>query len=55
MYQQADYERAIDLLGAGRLRLAPLITHHFPFARYLEAYQTIEAARGDSMKVMIDL
>jgi len=55
MYQRADYERAIALLGADRLRLEPLITHHFPFERYLEAYQTIEAARGDSMKVMIDL
>lgn len=55
MYQRVDYERAIEMISAGKLRLEPLITHHFPFERYLEAYQTIEAAHGETMKVMIDL
>jgi L-iditol 2-dehydrogenase len=55
MYQQADYERAIALTASGALRLDELITHRFAFQDYLRAYQTIEAARGDLMKVMIEL
>jgi len=55
MYQQQDYERAIDLVAGGRLNLEPLITHRFPFAQYLDAYRTIEAAQGRTMKVMITL
>ena len=55
MYQRADYEKAIELVSQGKLHLDVLVTHHFPFERYLEAYQTIEAAQGNIMKVMIDL
>jgi L-iditol 2-dehydrogenase len=55
MYQQADYERAIRLLADGKLTLGPLVTHHFPFERYADAYRTIEEAKGNVMKVMITL
>jgi L-iditol 2-dehydrogenase len=55
MYQQVDYENAIELLNTGRMNLGPLITNHFPFDRYLDAYHAIEAAHGNTMKVMIDL
>lgn len=50
MYQRADYEQAIALVAQGKLHLDVLVTHHFPFERYLEAYQTIEAAQGNIMK-----
>jgi threonine dehydrogenase-like Zn-dependent dehydrogenase len=55
MYQQVDYERAIQLLADGKLTLEPLVTHHFPFERYEDAYRTIEEAKGNVMKVMITL
>jgi L-iditol 2-dehydrogenase len=55
MYQQVDYERAIQLLADGKLTLEPMVTHHFPFERYADAYQTIEEAKGDVLKVMITL
>ena len=55
MYQKGDYQRAVELVGAGSLRLDPLITHRFPFAQYLEAYRAIEAAQGKNMKVMVEL
>jgi len=55
MYRRADYERAVELVGAGSLCLDPLITHRFPFTRYLEAYHTIEAAEGQTMKVIVEL
>jgi L-iditol 2-dehydrogenase len=55
MYQQADYEGAIALAASGALCLDELITHRFAFEDYFRAYQTIDAACGDSMKVMIEL
>jgi len=55
MYQKRDYERAIELVAGGRLRLDEMITHHFPFRQYLDAYRTIEEAQGNIMKVMITL
>jgi len=55
MYQKVDYERAIELIAEGKLQLNEMITHRFPFSEYLSAYETIEAAKGDIMKVMITL
>ena len=55
MYQKRDYERAIALVAGEKLCLDALISNHFAFQDYLQAYQTIEAAHGDIMKVMIDV
>ncbi|MBE0687249.1 MAG: alcohol dehydrogenase, partial [Anaerolineaceae bacterium] len=55
MYQKADYEQAIELVAQGKLCLDPMITHHFEFIKYLQAYETIESANGKYMKVIIDL
>ena len=55
MYQKADFERAIELVAGGRIKLEPMITARFPFKDYLSAYHAIEASEGQSMKVMIDL
>ncbi len=54
MYQREDFETAVRLLAEGRLTLAPLITHHVPFAGYLGAYEDIVSGK-DAMKVMIDV
>ncbi len=55
MYQQVDYERAIELVAGGKMSLDPMITDYFPFEKYLDAYHKIEAAQGNIMKVMITL
>jgi L-iditol 2-dehydrogenase len=55
MYQKCDYERAIELVAGGKLCLDEMITHHFPFSEYLSAYETIEQAKGNIMKVMVTL
>jgi L-iditol 2-dehydrogenase len=55
MYQQVDYERAIELVASGKMSLEPMITDYFPFEQYLDAYHKIEAAQGNIMKVMITL
>ncbi len=55
MYQKPDYERAIELVTGGKMHLNEMITHRFPFERYLDAYHTIEHAHGEYLKVMIEL
>jgi L-iditol 2-dehydrogenase len=55
MYQKADFEKAVELIAAGKMCLDDLVTHRFPFERYLDAYHTIEESNGEYMKVMIDL
>ncbi|MFP4381770.1 MAG: zinc-dependent alcohol dehydrogenase [Candidatus Sumerlaeia bacterium] len=55
MYQQDDYEKAIELIAGGKMQLDPMITHRFGFRDFLKAYETIEEANGESLKVMIDV
>jgi len=55
MYQQPDYELAVELAAGGKLALDKMITHRFPFDRYLDAYHAIEASGGNYLKVMIEL
>lgn len=55
MYQRPDYECAIDLVANGKIQLGEMITHRFPFEKYLDAYHAIEASHGDYLKVMVEL
>jgi L-iditol 2-dehydrogenase len=55
MYQKVDYERAIELAGRQALHLDEMVSGHFAFGEYLSAYEAIEASRGNSLKMMIDL
>lgn len=55
MYQRKDYEKAIQLISSGTIRLKELITDTFPFIDYLKAYQHIESAKDRAIKVMIAL
>jgi L-iditol 2-dehydrogenase len=55
MYQEADYRKAIELAASEAVMLEPLMSAHFPFERYIDAYRFIEAYKDKSMKVFIDL
>jgi L-iditol 2-dehydrogenase len=55
MYQKKDFERAIELVSNGKLRLNQMVTHRYAFKDYLAAYQAIDSSAGKYMKVMIDL
>ncbi len=55
MYRHEDYDEAATMMAAGRIVTEPLITKHFSFGEYLEAYHYIEEQKEKSMKVMIDL
>ncbi|MBA7561992.1 putative zinc-type alcohol dehydrogenase-like protein YjmD [subsurface metagenome] len=55
MYQEEDYRKAIELIKESKVKLDPIITEHFPFEDYLEAYKYIEEKKDKIMKVMIKL
>ena len=55
MYRHEDYIAAIELVDSGKVLLAPLISKHFAFKDYAEAYRYIDANRVSTMKVIIDV
>jgi 2-desacetyl-2-hydroxyethyl bacteriochlorophyllide A dehydrogenase len=55
MYKREDYERAIDLISRGKVLTQPLISKHFSFEEYLDAYKYIEEQGDRTMKVFIDV
>ena len=55
MYRHEDYVDAIRLVGEGKIQLKPLMSKHFAFKDYLQAYQYIDDNRETTMKVLIDV
>jgi L-iditol 2-dehydrogenase len=55
MYQRRDYLRAVDLIAARRVTVAPLMSAHFPLQEYPRAYEFLDSARDKAMKVFIDV
>ena len=55
MYRSEDYEDAIRLAAESKVLLMPLVSAHFPFENYLDAYKFIDANRETTMKVLIDV
>jgi len=55
MYQQADYEQAVEWMASGQMMTDPLVTSHFPMEQYEDAYRFIEAQADKTLKVVIDV
>ena len=55
MYRNEDYIEAIELVNAGKVQLQPLVSKHFAFKDYAEAYRYIDANRETTMKVIINV
>ena len=55
MYRHEDYVEAIRLVSEGKIALRPLMSKHFAFEDYAEAYRYIDANRETTMKVLIDV
>ena len=55
MYRHEDYVGAIGLVESGKVKLGPLVSRHFAFTDYAEAYRHIDANRESTMKVLIDV
>lgn len=55
MYRHEDYVEAIRLVNEGKIRLKPLMSKHFAFEDYLDAYKYIDSNRETTMKVIVDV
>lgn len=55
MYRHEDWEQAVKWIASGEVKTEPLVSKHFPFDAYPEAYAFIEKEGERSMKVMIDV
>ena len=55
MYKKEDYQQAVAAIAAGSIAAEPLISRHFDFEEYLQAYEHIDQAGPETMKVFIDL
>lgn len=55
MYKHDDYKKAVELIASGEVITEPLITKHFPFEQYSEAYKFIDDNSDKYLKVMIDM
>lgn len=55
MYKHEDYEQAIIWIADNKIITEPIITKHFPFNQYLDAYKFIETQKDKTLKVMIDV
>jgi len=55
MYKHEDYLEAANMIAADKVITDPLVTKHFPFEQYSDAYKFIDTQGDQTMKVMIDL
>ena len=55
MYRHEDYLEAIRIVQEKKVSLKPLMTKHFSFAEYQQAYEYIDNNRETTMKVIIDV
>ena len=55
MYRHEDWVQAVAWMASGAVQTAPLVSRHFPFEQYPQAYAFIEREGERSMKVMIDV
>lgn len=55
MYRHEDFTEAIELVRLGKVKLEPLMSKHFPFSQFLDAYHYIDENRETTMKVLIDV
>lgn len=54
MYRHDDWVQAVEWLASGQVVTEPLVSGHFAFEDYMDAYKSIEENPEKSMKVMID-
>ena len=55
MYRHEDWVQAVKWIDFGDVITEPLVSEHFAFEDYLDAYKFIEEKGEESMKVMVDL
>jgi alcohol dehydrogenase len=52
---QTSTRIAVDLIASGRIDVSQMITHHFPFADVIDAYD-LHRTRGEGcLKIVIEM
>ena len=54
-YTSAVWAEVAGLFRAGKIHLAPLITHRFPLEAFPDAYRTLRAGTGPRGKVLLEV
>ena len=54
-YTSAAWAQVAGLFRAGKIQLAPLITHRFPLEAFADAYRTLRAGTGPRGKVLLEV
>jgi L-iditol 2-dehydrogenase len=54
-YTSAAWAEVAGLLRAGKIHLAPLITHRFPLEAFADAYRTLREGTGPRGKVLLEV
>jgi L-iditol 2-dehydrogenase len=54
-YTSAAWAEVAGLIRAGKIHLAPLITHRFPLEAFPDAYRTLREAAGPRGKVLLEV
>ncbi len=55
MYRHEDWVQAVEWIASGDVQVDPLVSKHFDFEQFPDAYAFIDKEGERSMKVMIDL
>ena len=55
MYRHEDYVDAIRFVSEGKIQLKPLMSKHFAFSEFADAYEYIDNNRETTMKVLVDV
>ncbi len=51
----ASWNYVLSLYRAGMLNLAPLISAHFPFDEYQDAFDTLTSRQGQMLRIVVDI
>ncbi|MDP6380143.1 MAG: alcohol dehydrogenase catalytic domain-containing protein [Phycisphaerae bacterium] len=55
MYTPRDYREVIELMAAGEIRTAGIITHYYDFERIVDAFARIESGQEKFFKIMFKM
>lgn len=55
MYKNEDYLGAIELINQNKITLQPLITKHFAFKEFKQAYEYIDQNKDTTLKVIVNV
>lgn len=50
-----DFQRSIEMIEAGQIDLAPLLTHHFGLSEIQDAFDLLARVESEAIKIAVQL